>query len=112
MTAEDQPMLQGLEITNSENLGEASAMRKAVVATIEALQDAGLLQPRHVAMCQLALELADSVAAGRRSGRASAAAMASRELRETLLALPVPEEAGAAEAFENWVNQTLAKDQA
>jgi hypothetical protein len=110
MTTPDQPTLAGLELESREELGEPGSMRVAVVATIQAMQDEGLIQPRHVALCQLALELADSVTAGRRSGRASAAAMASRELRETLLALPTPEAAEAAEAFSAWVEQTLAKE--
>lgn len=67
-------------------------MRAEVEATIKALDALGLLDDRHRAVCQLARQLADVVEAGTRSGKAAAAAMAARELRETLAALPEPEE--------------------
>ena len=86
-----------------EHGATASPLRVAVATTIKALVDAKLIEPRHTAMCQLALELADSVTSGRRSGRASAAAMAAAQLRETLMALPEPTAAGAQEKFDRWV---------
>lgn len=101
-TTETQPMLEGLEL-NDPTSGTPSALRTAVVATLEALTVQGLLEPRHAAMCQLALELADSVTAGRRSGRASAAAMAAAQLRETLLALPSPAAAELSDRFDAFV---------
>lgn len=94
--------LTGLEL-EPENGGKASALRTAVIETISALHQENLLQPRHAAMCQLALELADAVAAGRRAGRASAVAMAAAQLRETLEALPQPQSAGAEQKFDEWV---------
>lgn len=106
--SDEQPTLAGLELESRDTLGEESPMRAAVRATIEALRADNLLEPRHVGLAQLALELADAVTSGKRSGRASAAAMASRELRETLLSLPSPEQAGQVEAFTAWVEQTLA----
>jgi len=110
MTEPDQPTLDGLELGEPAGRGEPTSIRRAVTATLASLIDDGLLLPRHAALGQLALEMADAVAAGTRSGKASAAAMAARELRETLLALPSPEAAEAGEAFAQWVESTLAKD--
>ena len=50
-------------------IGAPSPLRIAVQKTLEALNEARLLEPRHAAVAQLALELADAVTAGRRSGR-------------------------------------------
>lgn len=71
-------------------IGAPSPLRVAVQATLSALNDAALLEARHAAVAQLALELADAVTAGRRSGRASAVAMASAQLLAALDALPKP----------------------
>lgn len=109
-TTEVQPMLPGLELESPGAAHGQTSMRVAVAQTIQALQEAQLLEPRHVGLAQLALELADAVAAGARSGRASAAAMAAGQLRETLLALPQPQEAEAGAAFTKWVEDTLAKE--
>jgi hypothetical protein len=94
--------LPGLEL-ESEGGAPTSALRKAVQSTLVALHDQQLLEPRHAALAQLALELADAVTAGRRSGRASAAAMAAGQLRDTLLALPQPSTIGALESFHAFV---------
>jgi len=102
MQNESQPELPGLEL-DPENGAKPSALRLAVVATIAALQSDGLLEPRHAAYCQLALELADTVAAGRRGGRASAAAMAAAQLRETLDSLPRPTATTSEDKFNDWV---------
>jgi hypothetical protein len=107
---ESQPTLPGLEL-EPENGAAPSALRSAVVVTINALQADGLLENRHAAMCQLALELADSVTAGRRSGRASAAAMAAAQLRETLLALPEPTASGVAEKFDAYLASLMHEDE-
>lgn len=111
MTNDDEttPTLPGLEYV-PENQAGISPMRAAVVATIKALEADALLEPRHVAMCQLALELADAVTAGRRSGRASAAAMAAGQLRDTLLALPAPIAGDIAQRFADFVD-TLKDDE-
>lgn len=96
------PMLPGLEL--EPGYGTASgALRNSVVETIKALHEDGLLQPRHAAQCQLALELADAVTAGTRSGRASAVAMAAAQLRETLLSLPQPKEGTLEDKFTDWI---------
>lgn len=80
--------LPGLEL--DPVVGAPSPLRKAVQATLTALNDQGLLEPRHAAVAQLALELADAVSSGRNSGRASAAAMAAAQLLAALDALPKP----------------------
>lgn len=109
-TSEVQPMLPGLELDAPGQAHGQSAMRVAVAETIQALHEASLLEPRHVGLAQLALTLADAVEAGARSGRASAAAMAAGQLRETLLALPQPQEAEAGAAFLDWVEDMKSRD--
>ena len=99
--------LPGLELV-PEDQASVSPMRAAVIATIEALEADGLLEKRHAAICQLALELADAVTAGRRGGRASAAAMAAGQLRETLLALPAPVAGDVAQRFAEFVDKLVA----
>ena len=59
-------------------------------ATLRALDHAELLEPRHAALSQLCLSLAQAIDGGARSGRASATAMAAAQLRETLLVLDPP----------------------
>lgn len=81
------PVLPGLEMPTRLQAEMVGAVR----STFAALDEAGLLEPRHAALMQLCLELADSVAAAKVSRRATAVALAARELRETLALLPVPE---------------------
>lgn len=81
-------MLPGLEL--NPVVGAPSPLRKAVQATLDALNGDRLLEPRHTAVAQLCLELADAVASGTRSGRASATAMAAAQLLSALDALPKP----------------------
>lgn len=69
-------------------------MVKACRLTIAALADAGKLQPAHAVLTQLLLELSGAIDRGRAAGRASAVAMAARELRDTLLMLDPPPEEG------------------
>lgn len=106
---DDAETIPGLERVPADQR-DVSPMRRAVIATIEALEADRLLEPRHAAMCQLALELADAVTAGRRSGRASAAAMAAGQLRDTLLALPVPIAGDAAQRFAEFVDKLLTSE--
>lgn len=73
-----------------------SAMVKACRQTIEALANCGKLLPQHAVLTQLLLALSEAIDGGRRSGRASAVAMAARELRDTLLMIDPPPEDGAA----------------
>jgi hypothetical protein len=95
----NQPMLDGLELGSRQ-----SALRDAVITTIQALHDDKLLQPRHAGLAQLALELADAVAHGNSRGRASAAAMAAAQLRETLMALPAPADKDIMDRFDAFVD--------
>ena len=109
-TTEAQPMLPGLELESPGQINGQTSMRVAVAETLRALHESRLLEPRHAGLAQLALELADAVSAGARNGRASATAMAAGQLRDTLLALPQPEDADASEAFQMWVQKTLDKE--
>jgi hypothetical protein len=101
-----QPTLAGLEL-QPEYGSTSSAMRNAVVVTLGALERDGLLEPRHAALGQLALELADAVAAGRRGGRASAAAMAAAQLLAVLEALPAPMAADVESKFNAFVDSLV-----
>lgn len=104
-----QVALAGLEL-EGEAGGKPGALRTAVITTLAALEAEHLLEPRHAAMAQLALELADSVTAGRRSGRASAAAMAAAQLLAVLQALPAPLAADLKERFDAFVDSLLKDD--
>lgn len=106
---EYQVTLPGLEL-DPEMGGKRNAMRNAVVVTLAALERDGLLEDRHAAIAQLALELADAVAAGRRSGRASAAAMAAAQLLAALEALPAPIAADVAQKFQEFVDSLVEGD--
>lgn len=99
-----QTMLEGLEPSPQSNV-----LRDAVARTVQELTSAGLLEAHHAAYVALAYELADAVVAGRRSGRASAAAMAAAQLREVLNDLPKPVETDAATAFKQWVEAELSR---
>ena len=72
----------------------ASELRKAAARTIVALEAAGYLDERHAVITQLILDLADSVDAGRRHGRASAAALAAAQLLAAYAVITAPEEEG------------------
>ena len=92
----DQPALPGLEAPAS---GSEPAMVQAARTTLHALRADGVLTDRHAVLVALVLELAQAVAAGSRTGRASATAMAAAQLRETMLVLdPPPEVVGAADS--------------
>lgn len=84
---ETQPTLDGIDLGDERTRGH---MRVAVVATIESLQSAGLLEPRHAGMVQLALELADAVERAGQSSKPYSVALVAAQLRDTLLALPAP----------------------
>jgi hypothetical protein len=91
----DEPMfLPGLEPSRESD----SAMVKAARLTLAALRDADKLKPEHALLTQLILSLAQAIDGGTRSGRASAVAMAAKELREALLQLDPPPEEGQTDA--------------
>lgn len=90
MTDEQLPL--GLpELAAREN---DSPMVKAARVTLEDLRERGQVNERHAVLVQLVLSLAEAIDGGRRNGRASAVAMASKELRETMLILDPPPEDG------------------
>lgn len=91
MTERDQLALPGLGVADQME----SAMVTAARSTIRALAELGRLEPRHAVLTQLILSLAEAIDRGTRTGRASAVAMASKELREALLQLDPPPEDGA-----------------
>lgn len=62
-------------------------MVKAVKITLAAKRAAGLIKPEHEALCQLAIELATSIAAGAATGKTSTPQSA-QQLLNTLEALP------------------------
>lgn len=80
-----QPTLPGLTLPGS---GQSVPLEDAALATIAALDRAGALQDTDALTIQLVLELSRAVGAGVRNGRASAAAMAAKELRELIGMLP------------------------
>lgn len=69
-----------------------SAMVVAAKRTLAALENVEVIVERHAVLVQLVLSLSAAIDAGARSGRASAVAMAARELRETILVLDPPPE--------------------
>lgn len=90
-----------------------SAMVKACRQTIAALSDADKLLPQHAVLTQLLLELSGAIDRGRAAGRASAVAMAARELRDTLLMIdPPPEDGAAGEDAARALKEFMAKVEA
>lgn len=93
--------LPGLEDLEDRDTGRrVSPLEQAARRTLAALQGDGLLTERHALTCQLILDLAQAIDAGRRSGRASAVAMAAAQLREAFLSLPEPEEGPESDGWE------------
>lgn len=92
-STESAPMLPGLEPPAH---GE-SALVTAARRTIKAVDDSGLLTDRDALTCALILDLSEAVHAGKRSGRASAAAMAAAQLLAAIDRLPQPAEGGGDE---------------
>lgn len=101
---ENMPTLPGLGY-ELDDPASRHPLRDAVLATLKALDDDGLLGPEHAAHAQLALVLADAVA--RSTGKASAAAMASAQLMACLDALPSRTEQTAGDKFEAWLETIL-----
>lgn len=92
MNDQDQELDLGLpQVRDSD-----SPMVKACHRTIQALEATGKLTAASALLVQLLLELSAAIDRGRAAGRASAVAMAARELRDTLLMLDPPPEDGAA----------------
>lgn len=95
--ADEQLQLPGM----AEPAESASPMVKAAHTTLQQLRDLGRLdEPRHAVLAELVLSLADAIDKGKRSGRASAVAMASKELRETIVMLDPPPDTDSLDASE------------
>lgn len=75
-----------------ELAGQSTAMVTAAHRSLAELERVGTITTRHAVQVQLVLSLSAAIDAGTRSGRASAVAMAARELRETMLVLDPPPE--------------------
>jgi len=86
-----------------------SRIEQAVEDTISAYKDANLLRPLDAATAELARYMAHTIEIGVRSRRSTGAALAARELRETLAMLPQPPESnGNRSAWEQLVNDMAA----
>lgn len=104
-----QPTIPGLEGARPNDTPMVSAAR----FTLAALDEAGRIEPRHALLVQLILSLSGAIDGGTRQGRASAVAMASKELREALLQLdPPPEEGDQGEAARRALADFVAKVEA
>lgn len=93
MSGQEQLQLPGMEPARETD----SLMVKACRQTIDALAEAGKLKPQHAVLTQLLLALSEAIDGGRRSGRASAVAMAAKELRETILMIDPPDDDAASD---------------
>lgn len=91
---DDQLQLPGLVVDQNR---PDSGMVQAARITLTALRESRSLTSKDTLLAQLVLTLAAAIDRGASSGRASAVAMASKELREALLMLdPPPEDSDAA----------------
>jgi hypothetical protein len=91
---DEQLTLPGLQVNPDR---PDTAMVSAARVTLLALRESRQLGPKDALLAQLVLTLAAAIDKGTGSGRASAVAMASKELREALLMLdPPPEDSDAA----------------
>lgn len=105
MSTMDEPIPGILEqIQSTRRTAGKSALLESTTETIRALEESGLIEQRHRALVALVMDLADSIDATRNvpNPRASAIAMLVREYRETLDAMPVPEEMDN-DAFERFM---------
>lgn len=85
-----QETLPGLEIQVQTGAGAAppTATELAAAKTLGHLNDAGVLRPEHALHVQLILDLARAVGLGVATGKASAVAMAAKQLTEAMALLP------------------------
>lgn len=89
MTPEFAPTIPGLVLPEPGT----SAIEASAIATIQRLDQDGLLEPRHALTCQLILELARAVGNGLTWGKVSVAtATLARQLMDAIALLPVPAE--------------------
>lgn len=90
MTKPDQwqPTFEGLTLP----AGQITPLEAAARATLAALDDDGLLEPRHALTAQLILDLSASIGAGVRTGKTAAVALAAKQLLDAIASLPEPAE--------------------
>lgn len=101
------PILPGLEeLTPAPTDGP---MVRSARVSLEALRQAGSLETRHAVLVQLVLSLAGAIDRGVVAGRASAVAMAAKQLLETMIVLdPPPPDGDAATAARTALAQFVA----
>lgn len=85
------PTIPGLEVPGTASDGP---MAKAAAVSIQALADSGNLEPRHQVLVQLVHSLAGAIDKGVHAGKASAVAMAAKQLLDTMVVLDPPPEDG------------------
>lgn len=91
--------LPGLESMVPAATPHDGPMAQSARVTLAELERAGQIQARHAVLVQLVHSLAGAIDRGVQSGRASAVAMAAKQLLETMLVLdPPPEDPGAGTA--------------
>lgn len=95
------PTIPGLAVPGlSTGSPQDGPLVKSARVTLQALRAEGGLEPRHAVLVTLVESLAGAIDRGVASGRASAVAMAAKQLLETMLVLDPPPETtvGAADA--------------
>ena len=108
--SDSQPALPGMDFAPRDH---DTPMVTAARLSLAALRDAGQIEARHTVLVQLVLSLSGAIDAGVRAGRASAVAMAAKQLLETMLALdPPPEDGPADQAAKNALATFLAEVEA
>src|SRR5213075_947187 len=80
--------------------GGVTELETAARRSLMALDQAGLLEPRHALTMRLVLDLARAVGRSAQKGQAAAAAMAAAQLREAWALLPQPVDGSAGDAFD------------
>lgn len=96
--ADDTLPLPGLEDPEPRD----SALKLSARRTIAELERLALLDDSHAVICQLILDLCDVIDAGRRQGKASAAAMAAAQLLAAYQLLKPQETGGGSEDDRAW----------
>lgn len=82
--------------------GRESAVESAARRSITELHALGYVKDHHAVVCAVIVAAAQAIDRGASSGRASAVAMAMKELREAFLLL-IPAEEGGAQGDEGWL---------
>ena len=91
-----QPTIPGLDTPEGHH--REGPMVQSARQSLQALREENRLEARHAVLVQLVVSLAGAIDKGVQSGRASAVAMAAKQLLETMLVLDPPPEDGHADA--------------